>query len=192
MKKIANFTVISTPDKVIVNRGKTFKHWFDILTAAALGLFFSSVTYFFLMETFEIKSFKSIASTFVMTLLTLYQLTMSISLLIQPAKNILIIDKKANRLLLKRTVFSTKSFPMDGIRNFEINKHKEKVYSGGSAWRSLVYCTIGTTIDRKDEVLLTVSSSRIFTVSDQKLEKELYELSKMISDEIYKRWKSKR
>ncbi|MGH1516389.1 hypothetical protein [Chryseobacterium sp. JK1] len=192
IKKIANFTIISTPDKVVVNRGKTFKYWFDILIATALGLFFSAVTYFFLMEALEIKSFKSIALVFVMTLLALYPLAMSVSLLIQPAKNILVIDKKANILVSKKTVFSSKSFSMEDIRNFEISKHKKRISSGGSSWRTFIFCTIGTKINKNEEVFLTVGSTRFFTVSNQKLEKELYNISKLISDEIYKRWKSKR
>ena len=191
-KQIDNFTITDTADKVVVDYDKTLKDWFDTLITLAIGLFLSVATYFLLVQGFKTTSYIVIAGGLIFAFQAIVQSASRLLRLLQPTRNLLVIDKKAKTLFSKYIPFTSKTFSLDDIQTLVVSGQKEKLFVGSKNQMARTYCTISAKLrDKPDERLFTINTNRFLRPSSQKLETELYSKAKRLTSELNNFLKSK-
>lgn len=191
-QQIDNFTITETSDKVIVDYDKTAKDKIDTFFTLTLGLLISVATYFLLQHGIKTTSYVVIAAGLVFAFQAVVQTFSGLSRLFQPTKNILVIDKSANKLKSRHSPFASKSFSLDKIQTLVVSGQNEKISVGDGLKMTRTYCTISATLkDKADVRLFTINTNRFFRPSRQKLETELYSKAKRLATEINRHLKSK-
>lgn len=191
-KQIDNFTITDTADKVVIDYDKTLKDWFDTLITLAIGLFLSVATYFLLQQGFKTSSYIVIAGGLVFAFQAVLQSASGLSRLLQPTRNLLVIDKNAKTLFSKHSPFTSKTFSLDDIQTLVVSGQREKLFVGSKNQMTRTYCIISAKLkDKADERLFTINTNRFLRPSSQKLETELYSKAKRLTSELNNYLKSK-
>jgi hypothetical protein len=191
-KQIDNFTITDTADKVVVDYNKTLKDWFDTLITLAIGLFLSVATYFLLKQGFKTTSYIVIAAGLVFAFQAVLQSASGLSRLLQPTKNLLIIDKNTKKLFSKYSPFTSKTLFLDDIQTLIVSGQKEKLFVGSKKTMTRTYCTIKAKLkDKEEEKLFTINTNRFLRTTDKRLKAELYLKAKRLTTELNNYLKSK-
>jgi hypothetical protein len=182
-KRIDNVKISDSTDKVVLNYYKTKKDWFDTIVTISIGLFCATGAFLLFKYGFQPAPYITILIGLIFGFVTIMQTASGISSLFHPT-DLLTIDKTAGRLLIKQSVFKSKSLLITDTDILVITGHKEDLlYSGGSMTR--IYCCINIKLKDKSEVnLLTINTDRFLKSSDQKMETELYLKSKRLTAEL--------
>lgn len=187
-KKIENFTITETPDKVTVDYKKTSKDWFDAAITVIIGILISIATYFLLFQGIKTMSYITIAGGLIFAFQAVYQTISGISRVFQPVKNLLIIDKNTKKLISKHSLLSSKTFLLDEVETLLVIGQKEKIFTGEQLKRT--YCTITLKLKNNSaEQLFIINTNRFFQISSKKTETELYTQAKRLTSELNKHLK---
>ncbi|KPE50498.1 hypothetical protein [Chryseobacterium indologenes] len=187
-KKIENFTITETPDKVTVDYKKTSKDCFDAAITVIIGILISIATYFLLFQGIKTMSYITIAGGLIFAFQAVYQTISGISRVFQPVKNLLIIDKNTKKLISKHSLLSSKTFLLDEVETLLVIGQKEKIFTGEQLKRT--YCTITLKLKNNSaEQLFIINTNRFFQISSKKTETELYTQAKRLTSELNKHLK---
>jgi hypothetical protein len=166
-KRIDNFIVSNSTDKVVFNYYKTKKDWFDTIVAISIGLFCAFSTFLLLKYGFEPAPYITVIIGLMLGFVAIMQTISGLSRLFQPI-DLLTIDKTTGTISIRQSVFGSKSLLVSETDILVINGHKEDLlYSGGSMTR--IYCCINVKLKDKSEVnLLTINTDKFLKSSDKK------------------------
>lgn len=191
-KKIDNFTITETFDKLVVDYDTTLKDKFDTFITLTLGLLSSVATYFILHYGIKTINYVVISGGLIFAFQAVLLTLSGISRLCQPTKNLLIIDKTTNNLISRTNIFVSKKISLDEIQTVVVSGNKENISVGDGEKMSRIYCSISLKLEGKSDILLfNINTNRFLRTSIQKLETELYSKAKRLTSEINKHLKSK-
>lgn len=182
-KKIENFTITTTCEKVILDYKKTPKDRFDGFMVLIIGILLSIATYFLILQGIRVTSYITILGGLIFAFQAVYQTISGISRIFQPARNLLVIDKKEEKIIIKRAFFSSKIYPLKEVQTLIVNGQKEKVFTGEQIRRT--YCSVNIKLTNSSvEQLFVINTHRFFQASSEKIETELYTVAKQLTTEL--------
>jgi len=186
VKRIQNFTITETSDKVVVDYTKSLKDWFDTLLTLLFGAALSFATYFLLTVGFDgKKSFIVIGAGLIFAFQAILQSASGISRLLQPTRNLLVIDRNSKTLFSRHSPFSSKRFPLDNIQSLIISGKKDNVFIARGRQIKRTYCTISAKLkDKTETTLFSINTKRFLRPSVKTIETELYSQAKQLTFEL--------
>lgn len=184
MKTIQNFQLKSEDHKTVLNRRKTAKDWFDILLLAAIGSAFVFPSVLAFNSGFSNgKAFAFIAAV-LFALVALMSLSRALIHLLQPTKNLVVVDYSTNSLQYRKTMRRTERINLNDIRTFGAEKHKEFISIDGTPTIREHGSVMVKLKDGLEQTLFVVNTKRIFKSSDVDIGSEILEVAEEISKEL--------
>ncbi|MCC2546516.1 hypothetical protein LJY25_08685 [Hymenobacter sp. BT175] len=178
---IGNFTIQETTDSVVVHYRKSAKDWFDTALTLAFTLFLVAGTFLLLRQGVKTMSVVVIAAGLLFAFQTFVQGAISLSHLLQPIRNLLVIDKHTGQVVARPHAFSRQRLALTDIKELVVRGQQEQVRFGGKR-TTRTFCTISARLTSQATVpLFTLNTNRFLRVSARQLETELYSTARQLT-----------